>query len=95
MRAVLFALAFPLAASPALAQSMPNSLDLSCAAAFDMVRQKGAVVMATGPNIYDRYVSDQRYCGLAETTFPVWIQTSDMKQCFVGYRCREPMVRNR
>ncbi|QIB34509.1 hypothetical protein [Ancylobacter pratisalsi] len=96
MRALLFAVPLAaLTATSAFAQSMPNSLNMSCAATFDLVREKGAVVIGTGPNVYDRYVSDQRYCGLDETTFPAWLQTADQKQCFIGYRCREPMVRSR
>lgn len=103
MRALVFALAATsviamtsaLAPTAAVAQAMPNSLNMSCAATFDMVRQRGAVVIATGPNIFGRYVSDQRYCSLGETTFPAWLQTADQSQCFIGYRCREPVNQNR
>ncbi len=95
MRTILLPFAFVLLATPALAQSMPNSLNMSCATATNLVRQQGGVVIATGPNIFDRYVASQRYCSLDQTTVPAWIQTSDQKQCFVGYRCRDPLARNR
>lgn len=98
---VLFAaaLAVPLsvasAVPPAAAQSRPDSLRLTCAATSALVRQQGQVVIGTGPNIYDRYVSNQSYCSQDETTVPVWLQTADQNQCFIGYRCRERIIRQR
>lgn len=81
-------------APAAFAQAMPNSLTMSCASASALVRQRGAVVIGTGPNIFDRYVANQGYCNaLEEVTAPAWIQTRDQQQCFVGYRCREPYQR--
>ncbi|MBS9475512.1 hypothetical protein [Ancylobacter radicis] len=82
-------------AAPAAGQSRPDSLRMSCAATAGMVRQQGQVVIGTGPNIYDRYVSNQRYCSQDETTVPVWLQTTDQNQCFIGYRCRERIIRQR
>ncbi|MDQ0513079.1 hypothetical protein [Ancylobacter amanitiformis] len=78
----------------AFAQSMPNSLNMSCAAASALVRERGAVVIGTGPNLFDRYVANQGYCSAQEqVAAPSWIQTRDQSQCFVGYRCREPYQR--
>ncbi|MGA0564498.1 hypothetical protein ACO2RV_18795 [Ancylobacter sp. VNQ12] len=95
MRTVLLPLALVFLATPALAQSLPNSLNMTCAAATALVRQQGGVVIATGPNLYDRYVANQRYCEVDQTTVPAWVQTSDQNECFVGYRCRDRMFRNR
>lgn len=81
--------------APAAAQSRPDSLRLTCAATSALVRQQGAVVIGTGPNIYDRYVSNQGYCAADQTTAPAWLQTADQNQCFVGYRCRERLLRSR
>lgn len=87
------AAALSLMAGPALA--MPNSLTMTCSAAQALVKKDGQVVIGTGPNVYDRYVSGQRYCGSQMTTTPAWIATSDSKQCFVGYRCREQLIHDR
>lgn len=83
------------AGEPVHAQSMPDSLTMSCAATAALVRQRGAVVIGTGPGIFDRYVSTQGYCAPGETTAPVWLQTADQKQCFIGYRCRDRLPRLR
>jgi len=93
--AAMLPLALTLVAAPALAQSLPNSLNMSCAATANLVQQRGAVVIATGPNVYDRYVSNQGYCDVDQTTYPVWLQTADQNQCFIGYRCRERLLHSR
>lgn len=81
--------------APAHAQSMPDSLRMSCAATAALVRERGAVVIGTGPGIFDRYVSTQGYCAPGQTTEPIWLQTADQKQCFIGYRCRDRLPRLR
>ncbi|MCB4768984.1 hypothetical protein LGR54_10245 [Ancylobacter sp. Lp-2] len=95
MRTFLLSLPFVLLASSAFAQSMPNSLNMTCTATSNLVRQHGAVVIGTGPNIFDRYVANQRYCNVQQVTTPVWLQTSDNPQCFIGYRCRERIIHTR
>jgi hypothetical protein len=72
----------------ALAQGRPDSLRMSCDTARRLVSERGALVLGTGPDLYDRYVSGQRYCERDETTEPVWLPTGDARQCFVGYRCK-------
>ena len=84
----LLAAAAPLA-SEAQAQSRPNSTRLSCAQAAGLVAARGAVVMTTGPNTYDRYVRDRRFCTPIETTRPAWVATRDSRQCMVGYTCED------
>jgi len=95
MRPTILAVPLLLVALPAFGQSLPDSLDMSCAAAQSIVREQGAAVIASGPSIYDRFVTDQGYCTIGQTTFPAWIPTTDSPQCFVGYRCRERMIHNR
>ncbi|MCJ8143765.1 hypothetical protein MKI84_12645 [Ancylobacter sp. A5.8] len=95
MRAALLSLPFVLLAAPAFAQGMPNSLNMTCSATRAMVQQQGAVVIATGPNVYQRYVADQRYCDYGEETYPAWIQTQDQSQCYVGMECKQPMHSDR
>lgn len=82
-------------APAALAQAMPNSLNMTCAAASDLVHRQGGVVIATGPTLFERYVANQRYCDYDQTTIPAWTRTSDQSECFIGYRCRDRLVHDR
>lgn len=87
LTASLAGLAFAL--SPAHAQRRPDSLTMSCAAAKSLVDRAGAVVMQSGPNIYDRYVSHGGHCTLSEETIPAFVPSADSRACFAGYTCRE------
>lgn len=72
------------------ALARPDSLTMTCAAAARLVAANGAIVMGTGPNIFDRYVISVRYCSGFEQLKPEWIKTKDNPQCFVGYTCYVP-----
>ena len=87
-RTALAALVLPLMVAGALAQNRPDSLKMSCEAARRMVLERGAIVMGTGPDIYDRYVATQGFCQRDEQTDPVWLRTADSRQCYIGYRCK-------
>jgi hypothetical protein len=96
MRKLLLALLLSLTAvAAAHAQGRrPNSLALTCHAARSLVRAHGAVVMTTGPDLYDRYVRDGGFCATSLTTEPAYVPTADLRQCFVGYRCVPIVVPN-
>ncbi|TCK28860.1 hypothetical protein EV667_2874 [Ancylobacter aquaticus] len=79
---------------PALAQAMPNSLAMSCGQARALVQREGAVVIGTGPNLYDRFVTDAGYCS-SKRSKPAWIATRDEAQCLVGQLCRDRRFRAR
>ncbi len=79
-----------LAGSSGLALARPDSLTMTCAAAAGLVSRSGAVVMGTGPNLFDRYVTSVRYCSGFEQLKPEWIKTKDNPACFVGYTCYVP-----
>ncbi|MFG1301150.1 hypothetical protein V5F49_15260 [Xanthobacter sp. V3C-3] len=79
-----------LTAGPATAQARPDSLSMTCAEAANLVTTQGAVVIGTGPNLFDRYVREVRFCSGAEQLKPEWIKTRDNPQCFVGYVCYVP-----
>lgn len=79
---------------PALAQDMPNSLDMTCSQASALVKERGQVVIATGPNIFSRYVADPDSCDAERTGVPGWIQTKDQAQCLVGFFCQERVGKN-
>jgi len=92
MRAILtLALACAAAGTvlPAQAQSRPDSLTMTCAAAQALVRKQGAIVIGTGPYIYDRYVVDRNFCTPTQRANNTFIATKDNKYCLVGGVCRE------
>jgi hypothetical protein len=72
------------------AQARPDTLALSCKEAAGLVARNGAMVLGTGPNIFDRYVSQQRFCSGFEQLKPEWVKTRDNPQCFIGYTCYVP-----
>jgi hypothetical protein len=77
-------------AAPALAQqARPDTRGMTCAQAQATVRAAGAIVLGTGPSLYDRYVISRGFCTPSEVTKPAWAPTRDDRQCFVGYRCEE------
>ena len=61
-------------AGSALSQARPDSLRMTCNQARAFVAARGAVILGSGPHIYDRIVSDQRFCtwpqGVQRTTVP-------------------------
>jgi hypothetical protein len=76
-------------AERAVAQSQPDTNRMTCAAAQALVMKRGQIVLGTGPSLFDRYVSSRAYCTSTELTEPTFVPTTDNRQCFVGYRCRE------
>ncbi len=79
----------------ALAQSRPNTTSMSCEAAATMISKGGAVITATGPATFDRFVASRAFCTVSETLEPAFVHTRDNSQCFIGYRCREVPIENR
>ncbi|WP_454915515.1 hypothetical protein [Xanthobacter sediminis] len=82
--------ALALFASAAAAQGMIRSTEMTCAQAAGLIQQKGAVVLATSPTLYDRYVRDLSFCEYDMELKPEWVPTRDKAQCFIGYTCFEP-----
>jgi len=68
----------------------PATPSMSCSAAAALVAQRGAIVLTTGPNTYDRYVRDLSFCAGSEELKPEWVRTRDKAQCFIGYTCFVP-----
>jgi hypothetical protein len=89
MRMAMLALAISnVYAQGAVAQERLDTTRMTCAAAADTVRRYGAIVLHSGPNIYDRYVIAQNFCLRDEIMKPTWVPAADRAQCFVGYRCQ-------
>jgi len=79
-----------LGASGLAAQPRPSTVAMRCAQAAGLVAARGAIVLGTGGFTYDRFVVDQSFCEITQTTEPAWVPAADTPQCFVGYRCKEP-----
>ncbi|MBN9064317.1 MAG: hypothetical protein BGP06_13620 [Rhizobiales bacterium 65-9] len=88
MRALLL-LGAVMIASGAQAQRL-DTLRMSCAQARDAVARAGAIVLNSGPDIYDRYVSDRRFCSLGDVTEQAFAPTRDSAMCPVGGLCKTP-----
>lgn len=86
-RVVLAAAAF-MAVQPVHAQSRPDSLTMTCAAVQAAITRAGALVVGTGPYVFDRFVSDGRGCAVTQYARQGFIETKDVKYCLV-YTCRE------
>lgn len=63
------------------AQARPDSLSMTCAEFKDLVSENGAVVVGTGPYIYDRYVANRSYCAGHEVLKFATVKTSDSASC--------------
>jgi hypothetical protein len=74
-------------ASQGFAQVAAFTPALSCRAAAYIVVARGAVVLATTRDRYDRYVSNQGACSRDEDMKPAWVQSADNASCFIGYTC--------
>jgi hypothetical protein len=68
---------------------------MTCAQTRALVVKNGAIVIGTGPDLYDRFVSDARFCSRAQHLEASWIRTIDVAQCAVGYRCGTRRSRRR
>lgn len=69
-RLSLIAVAVALIATGASAQQGPLTPGISCRQANLLVTSRGAIVLRTGQNTYDRYVRSQAFCLSTEFTRP-------------------------
>lgn len=86
---VLPALLVALTASAAPAQRL-STTDMSCRQAQGLVLREGGIVLGTGGPTYDRFVRDRSFCEVTEIAARAFAPTRDVRQCLVGYRCKEP-----
>jgi hypothetical protein len=71
------------------AAARPDTSRMTCAAGRALVAKQGAIVLGTGPSLFDRYVISRAYCVYPQVTEPAFVPTTDDRQCFIGYTCRE------
>lgn len=74
----------------AAAQTRPSSVAMTCGQTAGLILDRGAVVLGTGGQTYDRYVRDRGFCEVTEIAVRAFVPTRDNPACFIGYRCREP-----
>lgn len=83
------ALALLALAGPAAAQARPDSLTMTCNQARQLVASRGALILGSGPHIYDRIVANQSFCPWPQHVERTFVPTRDTRNCFVGYVCRD------
>lgn len=71
-------------------EGMPNTRTMSCADVQALVAKRGAVMLATGPNTYDRYVRDNSYCSYPDQVNPEWVPTLNGSCNVGGGTCWDP-----
>jgi hypothetical protein len=87
MKAIAIAFSLLLVAGDASAISRRDVSNMSCEQAQALVRSEGAVILRfrspRNPSamLYDRYVSDDRYCGGSEQTTRASASTADNVYC--------------
>ena len=91
LRAATIALfAIAACASGAQAQGRPSTTAMTCAAASSFVASRGAVVIGTGGDTYERVVTNQSFCQHGQETKPLFSPTRDNGACMIGYYCFDP-----
>ncbi len=87
MKTILATALLAALATPALAQGRPSTLQMSCGQAEAVVNQRGAIVLATGRDLYDRYVKNGSFCPISDYPRDAFVPTRDNPQCHIGYYC--------
>lgn len=77
--------------SAAIAQSRPDTRKMDCVSVRKLVETRKAIVLSTGDNTYDRFVSTQQSCSREEITVPAYARTTDYTGCHIGYTCQSPV----
>jgi hypothetical protein len=88
MLRLVCAVASIFATAAALAQPRPMLSGARCGSVRALLAARGALILGTGPDTFDRFVSDARSCEASEAAEPAIEQTADNPQCFVGFRCK-------
>lgn len=82
-------LGLSLVATGAVAQRASTTA-MTCGQAQGFVASRGATVVGTGGQTYDRFVRDRSFCQPTEAIRSAFAPTRDNPGCFIGYRCIEP-----
>ncbi len=74
-------------ASVAQAMNLTSTTDLTGSQVKSLVQDKGAIVLSTGSDLYDRYVANSSYCNPSEDTQRAYVVTKDSNSSLIGYTC--------
>ena len=85
----LLAIVAAASAYPAAAERVSTTA-MTCGQARAFIAARGAAVVGTGGQTYDRFVRDRSFCAATEAAKTSFAPTRDDPRCFVGYRCFEP-----
>jgi hypothetical protein len=87
MKKIVLAGALVALSTAAFAQGRPSTTAMTCSAAHSLIEQRGALVIGTGGDTYDRLVRDMSFCEHGQKTKPRFAPTRDNPQCYVGDYC--------
>ncbi len=77
-------------AGQADAQERPSSVTMSCAQTVRLIQSRGAILLGTGGQTFDRFVRDRSFCEVTEIARRAFRPTLDNSACLIGYTCYEP-----
>ncbi len=89
MKAILVAAALVACATAANAQGRPSSTQMTCRSVHALVSQRGAIVLGTGGDTYDRFVASEFSCATGLFARPAFVPTRDDPQCNIGFYCTD------
>ncbi len=84
---LLVTAAFATSIAVPIAEARKNTTRLSCAQAQNLVDSRGAIVLSTGRNTYDRFVANRSFCPIGDYTEPAYVRTRNRNSCNIGYTC--------
>ena len=89
MKRIAIALSLALTAAQASAISRYDIGNMSCSKVHATIQSEGAAILryrspSTGATLYNRFVSNRRYCGSHETAIRASVPTSDRVSCPVS-----------
>lgn len=70
-----------------IASARTYTTQMTCEQARALVLRDGYAVLYSSPSIYDRYVTNLRYCIVGNELRPAWVPTRDRHDCYVGSTC--------
>lgn len=83
----IIAITISLAVSVPVAVARVNTTNLNCSQAKDLVSSRGAIVLDTSRNAFDRYVANRSFCPVGDHTIRAYVPTRNKKSCWIGYTC--------
>ncbi|HEY4191482.1 MAG TPA: hypothetical protein VGM46_02450 [Mesorhizobium sp.] len=87
MKKALIIIGLCLVSASAQAITRHDPTKISCDQVHETIAGEGAVILryqstrTPGLPLYDRYVSDQRFCERDEVAYPATVPTADTKSC--------------